>query len=126
MSLRNKLIVCSSLLAVTLIGVPSLASADDGLPVVREACSQETIVSRRNVGHPGNSRMLPAVSQRSPALCAVDKPKPLILASFTDVKGGTALVRGRAQRALEQLSVTKSVRPTADELTNLCVARIML
>ncbi|HEU4590182.1 MAG TPA: hypothetical protein VFS13_04675 [Steroidobacteraceae bacterium] len=95
MSLRNRLFVGSTLLAVTLIGVSSLASAADTQPVVRENAS-------------------------------VVKRKPLILAGYTDARGGTALVRGDTGRALQQIHARKAARRTADELTNQCVAHTVL
>jgi hypothetical protein len=55
-----------------------------------------------------------------------DARKPLILASFTDAKGGQSLVDGRTERALEQIGAMRSVRRTSAELTNLCVAHTVL
>ena len=120
----RKLAVCSSLLAVALISAPSVANADDNLPIVRDTCAEPALV-RRQVGHPGKSLMQPGFSLRN---CSVDKPKskPLVLAGFTDVRGGLALVRGKPQRALDQIYGRNSVRPTGDELTNLCVAHTRL
>lgn len=52
--------------------------------------------------------------------------KPLVLASYTDARGGAALVRGKAERALAQIYAKKSTRMSASELTNLCVAHTVL
>jgi len=125
MSLRKNLLVCSSLLAITLIGMSPVASADEGLPIVQEDCIQATVV-RRNAGHPGKSLMLPNVAYRKSANCSVEKRKPLMLAGYTDSRGGRALVNGRTEQAVKQLNARRSARLTADELTNLCVAQTKL
>jgi len=126
MSLR-KLVVCSALLAASFISAPSVAGPDDGLPIVRETCAEPTLVTRRQVGHPGKSLMQPHSFYVNSAQCSsVAKPKPLILAGFTDVRGGLSLVRGKSEKALDQINGRTSVRPSADELTNLCVAHTSL
>ena len=126
MSLRNNLAATSTLWFVTLSGVSTLVSAADTKPLVPETCAQVTLTSQRHVGHPGKSILLPKGTKRASTPCSTSVQKPLVLASYLDARGGQALVDGRTQRALKQIYAKKSVRSSASELTNLCVAQTVL
>jgi hypothetical protein len=124
MFLRNKIVV-TVLIAAFHSGVSFAGNAADTEPVVRESCAQAKQISHRQVGPPGKSFMLPVRSKGSPAQCSSAKSKPLILASYTDARGGLALVRGRTERALEQIYAQKSARTSAEK-TNQCVAHTVM
>jgi hypothetical protein len=126
MSFRNNLVVSSALAVVSLCGASSLVSAADTDPIVRETCSQATLVELRPVGHPGKSIQLPKRLAREGAQCSREQRKPMMLASFTDARGGQALVRGQAELALEQIFARKSKWYSASELNNQCVAHTFL
>ena len=125
MSPRNNFIATSAFLFVTLGGVSSIVSAADAKPIVQETCAQVTLAGQRHVGHPGKSIVLPKREKREVTQCTTALRKPLILASYTDARGGQALVRGRTGRALKQIN-EKWGRSSAAEMTNLCVARTVL
>jgi hypothetical protein len=103
MSLRTNRIATSTLWLIALSGVSSIVSGADTKPIVRETCAQVAGATHRQA-------------------CR----KPLILASYTDARGGQALVRGRTGVAVELLNTRKFARLSAAELTNLCVARTVL
>jgi hypothetical protein len=126
MSFRNNLIATSTFWVVAFSGVSSMVSAADTKPIVLETCTQATLASHRFVGHPGKSILLPKREVREVARCSSEQRKPLILASYTDARGGQALVRGRTEQALEQIYAKKSAPSSAAELTNLCVAKTVL
>jgi len=126
MSPRNNLIATSAFWLVTLGGVSSIASAADTSPIVRETCAQVTLAGQKHVGHPGKSIVLPKRRIRDVTQCTAELRKPLILASYTDARGGQALVDGRTERALKQIKAKKWGRSSAAEMTNLCVARTVL
>ena len=50
----------------------------------------------------------------------------MMLASYTDARGGQALVNGRTQKALEQLAARKFKPYSILELNNQCVAHTVL
>lgn len=126
MSFRNNLATSSALMLVSLCGASSLVSAADTQSIVRETCTQATLVEFRQVGHPGKSLLLPKRLAREGVQCSRGERKPMMLASFTDVRGGEALVRGQAEQALEQIHARKSKRFSAFELNNQCVAYTVL
>jgi hypothetical protein len=125
MSFRNNLLV-SSLVLVSLCGGSSLAKAADTKPVVSEACTQATLAQYRAAGHPGKSIRLPSRQVSGAIPCSREKGKPMVLASYLDARGGQALVRGQAERALEQLDHGKPRSYSAFELNNRCVAHTVL
>jgi hypothetical protein len=124
MSIRNNVLTTSALMLIALCGATSPVNAADTEPVVRETCTQATRVEYQNVGHPGKSTLFPKRQARAVVPC--NKVKPMILASYTDARGGRALVKGQTQRALEQLSAIKSRPYSILELNNQCVAHTVL
>ena len=81
---------------------------------------------KRHGGPPGKSVRLPKRSRTVETCVAqVEEKKPLVLVSFTDARGGVALERGHTERAAEVLG-KRLPYGTAEELTNLCVARTAL
>ena len=126
MSFRNNLIATSVLTLVSVCGVSSNANAADTKPIVRETCTQETRIGFWQVGHPGKSSQFPKRAVRKVVQCSTAASKPLILASYTDARGGLALVRGDTERALEQIHGRKLGSNSASVLTNHCVALTVL
>jgi hypothetical protein len=126
MFIRNKLAASSALVLVSLCGASSLVSAADTKPIVRETCTQATLVEFRPVGHPGKSIQLPKRQARDGESCSRRQHKPMMLASYTDARGGQALVRGKAERALEQIYAGKTRSYSVLELNNQCVAHTVL
>lgn len=119
MSFRNNLIATSALTLVSLCGASSIVNA-------AETCTQETRVAIAQVGHPGKSSMFPKREVRKVSRCSTAVRKPLILASYTDARGGPALVRGNTDRALEQIHALKFGSNATSVLTNQCVALTVL
>lgn len=126
MSFRNNLATSSALMLVSLCGASSFVSAADTQSIVRETCTQATLVEFRQVGHPGKSLLLPKRPAREGAQCSREQRKPMMLASYTDARGGEALVRGQSEQALEQIFAKKSKSYSASELNNQCVAHTVL
>jgi hypothetical protein len=126
MSFRNNLAASSALMLVSLCGASSFVSAADTQSIVRETCTQTTLVEFRQVGHPGKSLLLPKRPAREGVQCSREQRKPMMLASFTDARGGQALVAGQAQQALDQIHARNSKRFSAFELNNQCVAYTVL
>ena len=124
MSIRNNVLTTSALMLVAICGATSPVNAADTSLVVSETCAQATRVEYRTAGHPGKSVRLPKRQTRAVVPC--NERKPMILASYTDALGGRALVKGRTQRALEQLSAVKSRPYSILELNNQCVAHTVL
>jgi hypothetical protein len=125
MSFRKNLDLTSGVLIVALCAVSGLASAADARPTSDETCVRTTVVSHHQVGHPGKSIVLPKRSTTVVEQCP-EQRKPLILASYTDARGGRALVRGNTQRALKQIGARRAALRNAAELTNLCAAYTVL
>jgi hypothetical protein len=125
MSFRKNLSSTRGLMIIALCGVSGLASAADARPFAGASCVRTTVVSHHHVGHPGKSITLPKRSTKVVEQCPEER-KPLILASYTDARGGRALVRGDTQRALKQIGARKAARRNAAELTNLCAAYTVL
>lgn len=126
MSLRSNQIATATLWLITLGGVSSLAAAADTKPIVRETCAQVSLVSQRQAGHPGKSAVPRKRTVRQTEQCSTALRKPLILASYTDARGGQALVNGRTELALELLYSKTFARSSAAELTNMCVGQTVL
>jgi hypothetical protein len=126
MSIRNNLIASSALVLVSLCGASNFASAADTKPIVRETCTQATLVEYRTVGHPGKSTRLPKRQARAGVPCSREERKPMILASYLDARGGKALVRGDTERALEQIYARNAKSSSLFELNNQCVAHTVL
>ena len=126
MSIRNNVFTTSALMLVAVCGASSRVNAADTMPIVRETCAQATHVEYQTVGHPGKSIRLPIRQSSTVVPCSRDERQPMILASYTDARGGKALVKGRTQRALEQLSAVKSRPYSIFELNNQCVAHTVL
>ena len=110
----------------TLGGVSSLVNAADTKPIVRETCATIALVSHVSAGHPGKSIAPRKRTVRESVQCSAARRDPLILASYTDARGGQALVRGRTELARELLSTKSLARSSAAELTNMCVAHTVL
>jgi hypothetical protein len=125
MSFRNRFIA-ATLLTASLGALASVAQAADTKPIVREECSFETLVRNRPVGHPGKSIQLPKRPARALAECPREPRRTLVMASYTDSRGGLSLERGRAAQALEQLQGRRDSRKSSFELTNQCVAHTVL
>jgi hypothetical protein len=120
-------LVASALLLVSFSGVAAAAETADTKPIVRETCAQPAnSVASRITGHPG--RMAPVRKRASqlPGACPSSESRPMILASFTDATGGLALVRGKTERALEQIEARKRTKRSAVLLTNACVGHTVL
>jgi hypothetical protein len=98
MSLRTNSISISAAWLVALTGVSASVNAADTKPIVIEDCAQ----------------------------CESSARGPLIMASYTDARGGQALVRGRTELARDLLGTKTIARSSPAELTNLCVARTVL
>jgi hypothetical protein len=98
MSLRTNPLSLSAAWLIALTGASAGVSAADTKPIVVEACTQ----------------------------CESSRREPLILASYTDARGGQALVRGRTELARELLGTKSFERSSPAELTNLCVAQTVL
>jgi hypothetical protein len=126
MFLRSNPIATSTLWLITLSGVSSIVGAADTKPIVRETCAQVSLVGQRHAGHPGKSVEPRKAAVRQVERCSSALRKPLILASYTDARGGQALVRGRTELALELLSSRSFARASAAELTNMCVGQTVL
>jgi hypothetical protein len=125
MSFRKNLNLTSGLLIVALCGVSGLAGAAAASLIADESCVRTTVVSSQRMSHPGKSVLLPKRSTSVVAQCPEER-KPLILASYTDARGGQALVRGNTQRALKQIGARRAELRNAAELTNLCAAYTVL
>jgi hypothetical protein len=91
------------------------------------ACTTGRATVFRSVGHPAKSALLSRHVQLKPLACKrlVDNTRPM-LASFLDAEGGTALVRGHAVRAIQQIESAREHDGSAVLLNNLCVARTVL
>jgi hypothetical protein len=124
MSFRNKLVATSALTLVSLWGASATAGADT--TPGSESCAQVARVGITYVGHPGKSSMVRKREVREVSGCSTAARKPLILASYTDARGGPALVRGNMERALEQIHAVKFGSNTTSVLTNQCVALTVL
>lgn len=98
MSLRTHSLSLSAAWLIALTGVSTGVNAADTKPIVVETCTQ----------------------------CESSRREPLILASYTDARGGQALVRGRTELARELLDTRSFERSSPAELTNLCVAQTVL
>jgi hypothetical protein len=123
-SIRIQYAAVAALLFASLSGTSLPASAADTKPISQETCARSVlVVQRRAAGHPGKSLQLPARGAAGSSQCSREGAKPLILASFTEARGGLALERGHTERAVEQIYSRKFGRPSGAELTNLCVAR---
>ncbi len=126
MSIRLQCAAAAALLFASLSGASLPATAADTKPMVNESCPRAVQVANRGVaGHPGKSLLRPKRTAQD-SVCTQDGAKPLILASFTDARGGVALERGNTERAVELIHGRKYGRPSSAELTNLCVARTVL
>lgn len=112
MSFRINLVASSALMFVSLCGAASVAGAAD---------TRSTVV-----GHPGKAILLPKGEKRQESQYSRVERKPLVLASYTDSPGGIALVRGRTERALEQINAKTSNSSSISGLTNRCVAHTVL
>ena len=118
MSSRFHQIAGSALLLASLCGVAAPVNAADTKPLVPETCV--AIKRAAPAGHPGKSIQLPRAREVSRE-CSRPAPTRLVLASFVDVTGGESLVKGRTERAIEQINAKKS-KLSPETLTNLCVA----
>jgi hypothetical protein len=112
MSFRVNLVASSALVVAALCGATSVASAADTRSIA--------------VGHPGKSILLPKGKKRQESQHSRVERQPLVLASYTDAPGGVALVRGRTERALEQINAKASNVSSVSGQTNLCVAHTVL
>ena len=127
MSIRLQSAAAAALLFAFVSGASLPATAADTKPIVKESCPRAVQVANRGAaGHPGKSVLLPKRTAQESVQCSRKGAKPLILASFTDARGGIALERGNTERAVELLHGRKHGRPSGAELTNLCVARTVL
>ena len=124
MSIRNNTIAVT-LLAAALGGMSPADLAGD-TSSNREDCSFTTVDGKRPAGHPGKSIRLPQRTQHTLAECPQEQRRTLVLASYTDERGGLSLIRGKADKALEQLAGRKASRKSAYELANQCVAHTLL
>jgi hypothetical protein len=124
MSIRTKVLTTFALMLVALCGATSTVNAADTEPVVRETCTQAARVEYRAAGHPGKSVRLPKRQTLAVAPCKASKP--MMLASYTDARGGRALVKGQTEQALEQLAAIESRPYSILELNNQCVAHTVL
>jgi hypothetical protein len=126
-SIRLQSAAAAAMLFASLSGASLPATAADTKPIVKESCPRAVQVANRGVaGHPGKSLLRPKRTAQDSVQCSQDGAKPLILASFTDARGGVALERGNTERAVELIHGRKYGRPSSAELTNLCVARTVL
>lgn len=125
MSLRIYPFAASALLLASLCGAASPVIAADTKPLVPETC---VAVKRTTVpsGHPGKSIQLPKRAKDDAAQCSRPARKRLVLATYEDFTGGRALMAGRSERAIEKINAAWSKRPSAEALTNLCVAHTVL
>lgn len=89
-----------------------------------EGCANRVQGMNRPAGHPAKSVRLPK-RPRVTQTCVREENKPLVLVSFTEARGGVALERGNTERAADLLG-KRATRASAEELTNLCVARTAL
>jgi hypothetical protein len=111
-----------ALVLAALCGVASPVVAGETKPLSPETC--ET-ANRSSAGHPGKSALFPKAAKRGAVGCARPARIKLTLASFEDSAGGKALVSGRTERAIQQI-YAKQTKPSAQTLTNLCVAHTVL
>jgi len=111
------------LLMTTLCGSP--AALADGNDAAVEVCTAGKDVVIRANGHPGKSLPLPRRDIRDAAQCSARAGRSLVLVSFVDFTGGTALTSGNVDRAIRELSRDAGKdKPLA--LNNLCVAHTAL
>src|SRR5262245_41859605 len=107
MSFRYNPIAVSALL---LASFSVLSFAADTKPIVRDTCVRATFFPG---AHPGKSSLFPKHAISRPVHCATVKPKPLILASYTEALGGRALELGQMERAIEQIDARTNRRLTS-------------
>ena len=100
-----------------------LASGNE--PASIEACTTGKNVMFRTAGHPGKS---PVQSRRASTMprCSGSDGRALMLVSFIDAPGGTALLAGKADRAIHQLTGQTPASDNTLALNNLCVAHTAL
>jgi hypothetical protein len=125
MSIRYSLAASAAVLLFVPFGGSSAALASDNEPASIEACTTGKDVVFRSVGHPGKSSMLPRRESTTPR-CTESDGKALMLVSFIDAPGGTALLAGKADRAIHQLTEQDPGSDNTLALNNLCVAHTAL
>jgi hypothetical protein len=111
--------------ALMLASLATLARAGiDGSAAEPQLCSAEYRVVFRAEGRSAPSE--PYVRQELAPACAGASPNPLVLTVFTDAAGGSVLLAGRYDEAIEQLKADKRAPAVRSlKLTNLCVAQIV-
>ena len=116
------LTAAATLLLLMSLGAAGSAHAADADSTSPAACkvSKRAVYSRS--GHPGKSLQLPRFETSE--TCKPASSRGLVLASFTDVTGGVALVRGNTEHAIRQIEA--DARISAEEQINLCVAHTAL
>lgn len=124
MSFRPYQIPVPALLLAALCGIAAPVNAADTKPLVPETCV--AIKRTAPVGHPGKSIQLPRRTEEVSSKCSRPERMRLVMASFEDIAGGKALVKGRTERAIEQIHAKGAVQKSPQSLTNLCVAHTVL
>ena len=116
------LTAAATLLLLMSLGTAGAAHAADADSNSAGACTTSKRAVYRQVGHPGKSVVLPKFETSE--TCKPTSTRALVLASFTDVTGGEALVAGKTERAIRQIEADP--RTSAEEQINLCVAHTAL
>jgi hypothetical protein len=116
------LTAAATMLLLMSLGAAGSAHAADADSTSPGACkiSKRAVYSRS--GHPSKSLQLPRFETSE--TCKLASTRALVLASFTDVTGGEALVGGKAERAIREIEA--DARTSAEEQINLCVAHTAL
>jgi hypothetical protein len=125
MSIRYSLAASAAVLLFVSFGGASAAMAADNESASIEACTTGKNVVFRAVGHPGKSTLLPRRESGMPR-CATGAGQGLLMVSFIDAPGGMALLAGKTDRAIHQLTEQNPGADATLALNNLCVAHTAL
>jgi hypothetical protein len=112
--------------ALMLASLGTLARAGiDGSATEAQLCTAEYRVVFQTEGHSVQSEPVVRQVQVAPA-CASVSPNPLVLSVFTDAPGGSLLLAGRYDAAIDEINaVRREPAVKSLKLTNLCVAQIV-
>jgi hypothetical protein len=110
-----------------LASLATLARAGiDGSAAEPQLCTAEYRVVFRAEGRTGqNDAFVRQQPQVAPA-CASTSPNPLVLTVYSDAAGGSVLLAGRYDAAIDEVKAVKRAPAVRSlNLTNLCVAQIV-
>jgi hypothetical protein len=124
MSFRKPFAAGAALLLFASIGGTHAVAAgtEDASIAICKAGANKTLL---HVGHPGKSALFPRRTVSSTPSCPSAGSQALMLVSFLEAPGGTALMAGKSDRAIREIARDRDA-DSAVALSNLCVAHTTL